>query len=748
LAIIYASVIYIYGNRVDRLEKAIHHFQQALEVRTRTTFPEQWANTHYSLAIIYLARMQDDHADNLEQAIFHCQHALEVYSRDAFPENWADIQHILGAIYSARVRGERAENLEEAIHHYQQALEVRARPAFPEEWAKIENDLASAYSYRILGEPADNLEQSIYHYQQALETGTRLAYPDIHRSIERNLGQLKFEKRLWEEALAHYKFAIVTGDDLLAHTYSEVERQSEVAETAELFADSAFCLLQTQQYDEALLMLEHGKTRLLTETLALRDLQANSSSESNRAKLVALYAARQVLKELEAEMRLPENSPSHRTDHELNILILQQRASIKTMVDVIRQNEGDFMPDGLNLPSILALIPPQGVLIAPLFTSQGSAVFIVPHGVTNLTPEHILLLEDFKLDDLHQLLIGTIEQPGWVWALDEYYNTRDVKRLQTAIASISQKLWPVLIEPVLKRLQAMDLERLIFMPSARLQLFPLHAAWYLDASGHKRTLMDDYEIIYAPSAYALDISHRRIVERKGSNTKALVVGVNDYEGFSQLVKAKLEAEAIARVFSTTPLLDAEATKQTVKTKATSASYIHFSCHGSFNWMNPMESALYLTRDEPLKLSEIIREFNLQSARLVTLSACETGISNIWQAPDEYLGLPAGFMQAGAPAVISSLWMVDDQSTALLMERFYRNHREKGMSFPAALREAQLWLRDATRQELGNYYKSFIRLSAQDAFEALVDVTSGGNPEDRPYANPFYWAAFTFNGWSE
>ena len=71
-----------------------------------------------------------------------------------------------------------------------------------------------------------------------------------------------------------------------------------------------------------------------------------------------------------------------------------------------------------------------------------------------------------------------------------------------------------------------------------------------------------------------------------------------------------------------------------------------------------------------------------------------------------------------------------------------------MSFAAALREAQLWLRNATRQELGDYYKSFIRISTQEAFEALVDVSAGGSPSDKPYANPFYWAAFTFNGWSE
>jgi CHAT domain-containing protein len=211
-----------------------------------------------------------------------------------------------------------------------------------------------------------------------------------------------------------------------------------------------------------------------------------------------------------------------------------------------------------------------------------------------------------------------------------------------------------------------------------------------------------------------------------------------------------EAAAVANALHTKPLLDSAATKEAVKAGAPDVAYLHLCCHGSFSWLAPMYSAIYLANDEPLRLSEIIGELDLRSARLITLSACETGISEVRQSPDEYIGLPAGFMQAGAPAVISSLWTVDDRSTALLMERVYRNHIEQHMTCSAALREAQLWLRNATRQELGDYYKSFLRMSAGDAFAGFMELSleSGGKPEDRPYANPFYWAAFTFNGTSE
>ncbi|WP_156093363.1 tetratricopeptide repeat protein, partial [Planktothrix serta] len=70
--------------------------------------------------------------DNLEKAIAAYQAALEVYTRTAFPEDWAMTQNNLAAAYYSRIRGERADNLEKAIAAYQAALEVYTRTAFPE----------------------------------------------------------------------------------------------------------------------------------------------------------------------------------------------------------------------------------------------------------------------------------------------------------------------------------------------------------------------------------------------------------------------------------------------------------------------------------------------------------------------------------------------------------------------------------------------------------------------------------------
>ena len=114
----------------------------------------------------------------------------------------------------------------------------------------------------------------------------------------------------------------------------------------------------------------------------------------------------------------------------------------------------------------------------------------------------------------------------------------------------------------------------------------------------------------------------------------------------------------------------------------------------------MRSALLLAEGEPFILGAILSpRFDLSGTCLVTLSACEAGVAGLEVSADEYLGLAAGMLQAGTPAVISTLWAVGDVSTALLMKEFYRRHVGDDQTPAAALRGAQLWMRDATAQQL-------------------------------------------------
>lgn len=182
-----------------------------------------------------------------------------------------------------------------------------------------------------------------------------------------------------------------------------------------------------------------------------------------------------------------------------------------------------------------------------------------------------------------------------------------------------------------------------------------------------------------------------------------------------------EVERIARLFppgASQLYLRGEATERNVKDNPLlrQASRIHFATHGVPDERQPDLAGLVLTpesdaEDGFLQVHEI---FDLElSADLVVLSACETGLGR--QVSGEgLLSLSRGFLYAGAPSVVVSLWRVSDQrSTPDLMERFYRGLGDIG--------------------GLGGADKS------EALRQAKLAVIDGG------HAHPYYWAPFVLIG---
>jgi CHAT domain-containing protein len=98
----------------------------------------------------------------------------------------------------------------------------------------------------------------------------------------------------------------------------------------------------------------------------------------------------------------------------------------------------------------------------------------------------------------------------------------------------------------------------------------------------------------------------------------------------------LECEAVASLFDPTErlaLVGSEATREAVVAEARGTRYLHFSCPGFYNWRDVMHSGLALGDNLPWTLTEILSpQFDLSAARLVTLSACETGITEFRRTP--------------------------------------------------------------------------------------------------------------------
>ncbi len=188
--------------------------------------------------------------------------------------------------------------------------------------------------------------------------------------------------------------------------------------------------------------------------------------------------------------------------------------------------------------------------------------------------------------------------------------------------------------------------------------------------------------------------------------------------FQRLAFSEGEIQNIASNFSTGSsvlYLSGNASEDTLKSnkELNKFNYLHFATHGSINEDDPELSSLVLTalrgspQDGFLHPSEIM-ELDL-NADLVVLSACQSGLGKLVRG-EGIIGLTRAFMYAGAKSVVASLWSVEDKSTSVLMDEFYKYLIKNNLSKTEALRKAQVSM-----------------ISSRD------------------YSHPFYWAPFVLTG---
>ncbi|MEG4818411.1 tetratricopeptide repeat protein, partial [Microcoleus sp. K5-D4] len=199
-----------------------------------------------------------------------------------------------------------------------------------------------------------------------------------------------------------------------------------------------------------------------------------------------------------------------------------------------------------------------------------------------------------------------------------------------------------------------NIQQLILIPHRDLHLLPLHI------------LFSDnlFTITYLPS---IQVGIDRL-DRKPSPSMSLLL----VESPDPLLFAEIEAPAIANFhLNCNTLSRSQATTDNLKEALQQAADIfHFTGHAYHNTKQPSQSALILKNKQPLTSQEIA-QFDLKSYYLVCLSACETGITGKEELIDEFVGLASSFLAAGAVYALSTLWIVDEISSALMMIRFYQ-----------------------------------------------------------------------------
>jgi len=189
-----------------------------------------------------------------------------------------------------------------------------------------------------------------------------------------------------------------------------------------------------------------------------------------------------------------------------------------------------------------------------------------------------------------------------------------------------------------------------------------------------------------------------------------------------------------------------ASRENIFSSIGSTRYLHAACHSYFDWEDPMNSGIRLYGDT-LTLRELMnKEVQLSGVRLVNLSCCESGISEFVELPDEAISLPAGFMLAGVPGIVSSLWSVSDISTTLLMKKFYELHIIASLDPVSSLRQSQFWLKNATNQQLQlSELSERLYATGKDRVFAQLYLYASANPDATPFSHPYYWAGFYYLG---
>ena len=206
--------LHIEGNINNDREKdtiqAIEYYQNALQIFTSTTYPDEWATTITYLSFCYRFGLPQD----AEKAIECCLPLLNVINRDDFPEVWARIQRQLGWVY-------RDKNPEESVRCLEVALEIFTRDFYPDDWSLTNRILGTSYfRFSQKGGGTKYLDLSIEALKKALEIYPYERSPNNWARIHKHLANTynhhphnRREKLRLAEAHCKKALKVLTGED-------------------------------------------------------------------------------------------------------------------------------------------------------------------------------------------------------------------------------------------------------------------------------------------------------------------------------------------------------------------------------------------------------------------------------------------------------------------------------------------------------------------------------------------------------
>ncbi len=831
------------GEEYSNQEEAIACYNRALQVCTPEDFPEDYASAQNNLGNIYSTRIAGERSTNLEEAIACYNRALQVHTAEDFPEEYAKAMHNLGHCYSTRILGEQHANLEEAIACYNRALQVFTLDAFPFVHRWVQLDLADAAEY-----PRD---WELVHeaYTGALAAEDRL-FP-VGAGVRGRDAILKEGRN----AAVRDGFALIRLSRIAeAAVAVEQGRARGLAEAMALRATDPLFIHDPalgERYEYALKLFTTAQAVLNAPIRTDFDPDTYSQNPSARASFInqaqrtadrertaAYHQAREEFDAVVTEIRTTQGNADFLSSTLKATTILQasgQCGQAHALVYLASTTRGGFAVAAFSSNSKLGVGPHFATLDLPrlndffvddligsalerennfvlvcsfadaqagggfdrllsdwegptfrecvallhaacLAANKQSTLDAAAQEMLNLFP----LLAQIAYKPLDQL--SSSERATLAGTLGRFYLQYELKRCLPALAEVA-------LNPLSNWLREEGTASVTLVPCGALAAFPLLAAEI--APG--QVMSDIFVTSVAPSARSLLYKDRKVEARSG------IFALGDPRPtFQELKWGEAEAHTLVQLAHELSLpaetkVHDEATRDWLVDALYRGVVVDASCHGYFNIDEPLQSSLRLAQQEVVTLGDMLNyNVDLRGLRLLILSACQTAILDLSQgARDEVRSFAAGVLQAGAKAVLASLWSVDDKATYLLMTRFAQEWFPNLNVEPpaAALVRAQHWLRNVTNNglqewqavtriagiledqhmegsalpteepegkqevQLGNaaqpiiIYETSYRYSMNEGETQIRSLAVRRNkPYDCFYADPIYWAGFQIIGW--
>jgi CHAT domain-containing protein len=506
-----------------------------------------------------------------------------------------------------------------------------------------------------------------------------IVIPDLSWRLLRLRGRLLVGSGKITEALSDFQKAVTVVEESRGELKVEAFQQGFFDDKSDLYEDAIRLLLQMQKPGEAFRLAESAKSHdfvdlLANQSIAFPEAQDAFFKKERQAYQAFQEAQDQLSKSVSIQGGASADSANLK-DYWTQELENRRREHQQILAEIQTADPelASFVSvDPWDVGKIQSLLPDSAAVVEYFTSRNGLVVWVIRK--TSLRWKQVV----FPLQELE----------------DHVRQLREaiLSRLSTDLETKVLHQW--LIEPVGAELSG--LRHLVVVPHGILHYLPFTAL----ENGQGESLMERFTVSIAPSATVLGFCMEkslRLKSRSGGRDDVLAMGNPDLgDARYDLPFAEKEIKALRRTFTdVTAMIGKDATLQAVEQKSPVASgVLHFACHAEYSAETPLHSALRLAPeagdDGRLTAQEI---FSLPlSCRLVTLSACETGLAKATQG-DEIVGLARSFIFAGTPSVIASLWKVDDLATAVLMKRFYR-YLKAGYSKAEALRKAQVLVKNA------------------------------------------------------